>query len=155
MGKCRHHEHSNCRPPEDKPTMMLVTEISKLFHDRLRTLSEQIGIPDGYRHILFTLKYGDGRTQCEISQITHLKAPTISVALQKMEADGLITRVSDEDDLRQSRIFITEKGREIMHKFHANLVKTEEMVLNGLSEEEEATLRAILIKMRGNFIDDE
>lgn len=155
MSKFQHHAHSGNRPPEDKPTMMLVTEISKLFHDRLRTLSDQMGIPDGYRHILFTLKYGDGKTQCEISQLTHLKAPTVSVALQKMESDGLITRVSDEDDLRQSRIFITEKGKEIMHKFHTNLVTTEEMVLNGLSEEEETALRAILIKMRGNFIDIE
>ncbi|MBE5818082.1 MAG: winged helix-turn-helix transcriptional regulator [Clostridiales bacterium] len=155
MSKCNHNAHEKHRPIEDKPTMFLVSEVSKLFHDRLRALSDQMGIPDGYRHILFSLKYGDGKTQCEISQITHLKAPTISVALQKMEADGLITRVSDEDDLRQSRIFITEKGRETMHKFHANLVMTEEMVLSGLSDEEEQTLREILIKMRENFIDNE
>lgn len=150
---------NNGRPkddlPENRPTMMLVNEVSKLFHDRLRNFSDQIGIPDGYRHILLSLKFGDSKTQCEISQVTHLKAPTVSVALQKMEADGLVRRISDEEDLRQSRIFITDKGREVTEKFGNNLKKTEEIALCGLTEEEEETLRKIMLKMRKNMIESE
>lgn len=155
MGKYNHDRPPRDTLPADRPTMMLVNEVSKLFHDKLRNLSDQIGIPDGYRHILLSLKYGDSKSQCEISQITHLKAPTVSVALQKMEADGLVRRMSDEDDLRQSRIFITEKGREVTEKFDKNLEKTEHIALDGLTEEEEAVLRKIMLKMRKNIIDSE
>ncbi len=150
-----HHTHSHNGCCGERPTMMMLNEVSKLFHDKLRSLNEQMGIPDGYRHILFTLKWGDGMTQCEISQHTHHKAPTVSVALQKMEADGLVIRVADEDDLRQSRIYITDKGREITEKYHANLVKTEEMALDGLTKEEEEQLRAVLARMRDIFLNNE
>lgn len=141
--------------PEEMPTMMLLGDVSKLFHDKLRNFSEQIGILDGYRHILFALARSDGRTQYEISVITHLKAPTISVALQKMEADGLVMRFTDETDQRQSRVYITERGREIHEKMKKNLVLSEQNAMNNISEEDEAFLRRILLQMRSNLLNDD
>lgn len=146
--------HKPHHTPEEMPTMMLMGDISKLFHDKLRNFSEQIGIPDGYRHILFTLARADGKTQYEISVITHLKAPTVSVALQKMEAEGLVTRFTDETDQRQSRVYITERGREIHKKMEDNLKVSEKLALDAVSEEEEAFLRRILLKMRSNLLDN-
>lgn len=142
------HEH-----PDDIPTMMLVREVSKIFHDKLRSANEQAGIPDGYRHILFALAIENGRTQCEISCLTRLKAPTVSVALQKMEADGLVTRVTDAEDQRQSRIFITEKGRECNEICHTNLINAEKLTLLGVTPEEEAFLKKCLTKMKMNLIE--
>lgn len=135
--------------------MMLLGDVSKLFHDKLRNFSEQIGILDGYRHILFALARADGKTQYEISVITHLKAPTISVALQKMEAEGLVMRFTDESDQRQSRVYITERGREIHEKMQNNLVLSEQNALNGISDEDEKALRNILLHMRSNLLNNE
>lgn len=140
--------------PEEMPTMMLLGDVSKLFHDKLRNFSEQIGILDGYRHILFALARADGKTQYEISVITHLKAPTISVALQKMEAEGLVMRFTDESDQRQSRVYITERGREIHEKMQNNLVLSEQNALNGISDEDEKALRNILLHMRSNLLNN-
>lgn len=134
--------------------MMLLGDVSKLFHDKLRNFSEQIGILDGYRHILFALARADGKTQYEISVITHLKAPTISVALQKMEAEGLVMRFTDESDQRQSRVYITERGREIHEKMQNNLVLSEQNALNGISDEDEKALRNILLHMRSNLLNN-
>lgn len=86
--------------------------------------------------------------------MTHLKAPTVSVALQKMEAEGLVTRFTDETDQRQSRVFITERGREIHRKMEANLKKSENIALQALSEDDEAHLREILLKMRKTLLDN-
>ena len=142
------------RSPENMPTMMLINDVSKLFHDKLRNYNEQVGISDGYRHILFCLAREEGRTQYEISKSTRLKAPTVSVALQKMESDGLVLRETDKDDQRQSRVYLTEKGREYSMMFHDNLKKTEAHVVGALSEAEEEQLRELLIKMREMLIEE-
>lgn len=145
-----HFEHT----PEEMPTMMLLNDVSKLFRDKLREYSDKLGIPHGYRHILFSLKNEDGKTQYEISQLTHLKAPTVSVALQKMENDGLVKRVTDESDLRQSRVYLTEKGRRTHELLESNLVTCEKNTLATLSAEDEEILRKLLLKMRNNLTEN-
>ncbi len=140
--------------PENMPTMMLINDVSKLFHDKLRNYNEQVGISDGYRHILFCLAREEGRTQYEISKRTHLKAPTVSVALQKMEVDGLVERHTDKEDQRQSRVYLTAKGREYSMMFYQNLKKTEAQVVGALSEDEEKMLRELLMKMRETLIEE-
>ncbi len=141
--------------PEEMPTMMLLNDVSKLFHDKLRGYNESVGVPDGFRRILFELRRGDGKTQLEISRMTHLKAPTVSVALQKMELAGLVERKTDEEDMRQSRVFITDKGREIMGIVHSNLKKAEKITLEPITPEEEEQLKTILLKMRKPLIEEE
>ena len=154
MKKSNRIPQSPHHSPEEMPTMMLLNDVSKLFHDKLRGFSEQIGIPDGFRHILFILSKADGKTQYEISQMTHLKAPTVSVALQKMESEGYVSRFTDEIDQRQSRVYITDKGREVHEKMRHNLIKSEEIALSALTDEDEALLRKVLLKMRANLLDN-
>lgn len=67
---------------EPKPSM-LINEISKLFRDRMREKSEELGFKNGYRQVLMFLARGDGVTQLSIAKGTHLKAPTVSVAASK------------------------------------------------------------------------
>ncbi len=140
--------------PEEMPTMLLLHDVSKLFHDNLRGYNERMGIPDGFRLILFILAREDGVTQYEISKMIHLKAPTVSVALQKMEAEGLVTRVTDEKDMRQSRVYITEKGRTFDDTCRSNLIKAEKVVIESITPEEENSLRTILLKLRTSLIDN-
>lgn len=139
--------------PEEMPTMFLLHDVSKLFHDNLRGYNEKMGIQDGFRLILFMLAKEDGITQYEISKLIHIKAPTVSVALQKMESEGLVRRVTDENDMRQSRVYITEKGKSFNDMCRMNLVKAEEEIRNTLTPEEETALRSILMKMRIQLIE--
>ena len=98
---------------EEKNIMMLIYDIAKGFRDKMRSKSEALGLVDAYRPILFALDRNDGCTQLDIVNFTKLKAPTISLTLQKMEASGLISRVENENDKRITNIFITEKGKEV------------------------------------------
>lgn len=133
--------------PADMPVGMLINDISKFFHDRMRRESEKIGIRSGYRPLLFHLAHGDDITQLELVHATRLKASTISVTLTEMERDGLIERHSDPDDLRQTRVSITEKGRALDDAMREKIHETEQLMVEGITEEEQAQLKEILIKM--------
>ena len=147
----KHPHHSP--PPEEMPLMMLVNELSRLFHHRMRAEDEKIGMQEGYRHLLFHLAREDNLTQLDLVRRAHLKAPTVSVSLRKMEDAGLVTRSTDPDDQRQTRVLLTEKGRELDARMRENIQKTEILFAEGLSDEEQQNLKSLLLRMRQNVLD--
>ena len=143
--KCKRHE----------PTPgILISEIAKLFHDKMNQNSETLGFKNGYRQILRHLARRDGITQIDLVRATHLKAPTISVTLKKMEEEELVRRVTDEKDQRQTHVYLTDKGRKMERAFFGKIMETEEILLRNISIDEKETLCAILKKVRGNILDE-
>ena len=138
------------RPPHPTP-MMQIIHLSKLFRNQLRRASEEAGVPDGYRMILIELTRCEHISQYELAKRTHLTAPTVSVTLQKMEHEGYITRVPDENDLRQMQVSLTEKGKaaEMDNRARANAL--EQSLMEGLSEEQRRTLVELLTQLEGNL----
>ena len=133
---------------------ILISEISKLFHDKMNQNSETLGFKNGYRQILRYLARKDGVTQIDLVRATHLKAPTISVTLKKMEEEELVRRVTDEKDQRQTHVYLTEKGREMERAFFGKILETEKILLRDVSAEEKETLCAILKKVRANMLSE-
>ncbi|MBQ8381584.1 MAG: MarR family transcriptional regulator [Clostridia bacterium] len=138
------------RPPHPTP-MMQIIHLSKLFRDQLRRASEEAGVPCGYRMILMELSHCEKATQYELAKRTHLTAPTVSVTLQKMEHEGYIVRVPDENDLRQMQVSLTEKGVQAEADNRARANELEQALLDGFSEEDRQTLVALLTQMEDNL----
>nr|MDD6336182.1 MarR family winged helix-turn-helix transcriptional regulator [bacterium] len=132
--------------------IMLAAEISKLCHDRMRRESERIGVKSGYRHLLMHIARIDGITQQELVRITHLKAPTISVTLQNMEQDGLITRQPDGQDARQMHVHLTEEGRRLDMLLRDVHDRVEDIFMQGIGEEEGRQALEVLLRMRNNIL---
>lgn len=131
--------------------MMQIIHMSKLFRNQLRRASEEAGVPGGYRSILMELSHSDHMTQYELAKHTHLTPPTVSVTLQKMEHDGYITRTPDENDLRQMRVSLTDKGKEAEHANRARANALETTVLSEFSDEERKLLTSLLSRMEENL----
>ena len=91
-------------------------------------------------------------TQLDLVKRTHLKAPTVSVTLRKMEAAGLVTRETDQTDQRQTRVKITESGKRMDKLLKQNIKKTEDIFVRGISEADCQTLKSILLRMRENIL---
>lgn len=133
-------------------TGFLINEISKLFHDKLRRNSEELGFKSGYRQILRFLSHEDGVTQVDIARNSHFTAPTVSVTLKKMEDEGLISRKTDKNDTRRTRVFITEKGREWESKLFTTAMDCEEILVRGFSAEEIEEFDCLLKKAKENML---
>ena len=133
---------------------LLINEISKLFLDKMRKNSEDLGFKSGYRQILRFLSHEDGVTQVDIARNSHFTAPTVSVTLKKMEDEGLISRKTDKNDTRRTRVFITEKGREWESRLHAKIMDCEDILVRGFSEEEISEFCRLLNKARENILSE-
>lgn len=143
-------------PPPPKPNpIMLVNEIGRLWH---RLVED--GAPEEFRQksnraILRELSIRDGVYQLDLSESTHLKPPTISVTLRKLEESGIIFRAVDPMDLRATKVYLTEKGHETNAKLHTHIKNADEIALQGLTEEEKATLLSLLSRVKDNLAESD
>ena len=149
-GKAPEQDEKN--PLYRKSPMLLIHEIARLMAEKisLNTEDNPVSQKSG-KTLLVELAKRDGRTQLELVNATHLKAPTISVALQKLEKDGYVFRRPDEYDLRATRVFLTEKGREVNAKIRRLMYEEETSALSVLTQSEIDSLYRLLLKVQENM----
>ena len=135
----------------------LCNDISRLCHARMRSEGEMDGVlsQPGARAILSMVAVADGLCQRELVKATHLRPPTVSVILQKMEEAGMVERRCDEGDRRIVRVYLTDYGRETDARMIARIRKNDARALSGLSEEEIDVLMRLLSQIRDNLLPDE
>ena len=132
----------------------------KLCHDIARlgraknreTVIEGVMSQPGARLVLSFLAVSDGKSQKELVELTHLRAPTVSVILQKMEDEGIAERRRNPEDKRELRVYLTEYGREVDRNGIAKIKQTDALALEGLSPQEIETLMTLLGKMKENLL---
>ena len=108
----------------------------------------------GAHLVLSVLAVYDGIQQLELVKQTHLRPPSISGILKKMEEEGIVERRSDEKDRRAVRVYLTPKGRRLDEEMIDMIQKLEVCAMQGLSDSERETLMALLPKIRNNLLDD-
>ncbi len=136
-----------------KSPMMLINEVSRLMGEKFREKYDRHPVMHrSGRILLIELSKKDGRTQLDLANATHLKAPTISVALQKLEREGYVSRRPYEYDLRATRVFLTERGRALDTDIKQHIMEEEAIVTAILSKEESETLVKLLCKIKNNIL---
>ena len=91
-------------------------------------------------------------SQRELVELTHLRAPSISAILKKMEEAALVERRSNPEDLREIRVSLTDAGKELDRKILLHLSDSDARAIEGLSEEELALLMRLLARVRDNLL---
>ena len=133
----------------------LCNEISRLFRAHLRENDRHDGVMSqhGAHLVLSTLAVGDGINQKELVSKTHLRPPTVSVILRRMEEEGLVERRSSEVDRRAVSVFLTDAGRALDKENIERIKSIDLYALEGITESEIEALMKILPKIRNNLID--
>jgi DNA-binding MarR family transcriptional regulator len=137
--------------PEPGSVDLLLGEICRMNHGRVRALLESLGLYRGQPPVLFALWEREGQTHSELAEHAHVSAATISKMIQRMEKAGFLERRSDEQDQRVSRVYLTEAGRDVQGRVDAAFQQIEEEALVGFSDEDCVLLRQFLIRMRDNL----
>lgn len=153
MKKCQRVTPPLRRELRETP-VRLCHDISHLFRARMRQEGEMDGVlsQPGARAILSMIAVSDGLCQRELVEKTHLRPPTVSVILQKMEEEGMVERRSDDGDRRIIRVYLTDYGRAMDAQTIARIQKLDALALAGLSNDEIATAMGLLARMRDNLI---
>ena len=140
--------------PDAEPSMF-IADIANTFARMIANDFPDDSVSEGYRRMFRTLCVRDGLTQVELARAAGLTSPSVSAAVLKMEADGLVKRVPDEKDRRKVYVFITEKGRQRDREIIAKCLEIEQVMLRGISAEEREVFMSLLRRVLTNLLKEE
>ncbi len=114
--------------------------IAKLYADRFG-----ITIPE-WRVMAVLGRFGPS-SAAEICKATAMDKVQVSRALQRLSERRLVTRRTDKVDRRRAMVAMTPKGRTVYDEIVPLALSREEILLQGLSRDEQTQLDALLNKL--------
>lgn len=129
----------------------LFSKVIRLYHHQMHKSLHKIGLYKGQPFILFVLKEQDGITQKELAKKVKIEPASISVIIRRMEKTGLVERRKDLEDLRISRVYLTEQSKDILEKVEEEMRSVQQKCFRGFISEEKMLLRRFLIQMSDNL----
>lgn len=101
----------------------------------------------GRGRIISVLFHHSGITQKELSERLAIRPQSLSDALSKLEADGVIFRERSETDKRELRLYLTDSGKELADNIYRKRQERAADFFSSLTEDEKETLGALLEKL--------
>lgn len=136
-------------------------QVSKKLHDLewFRNFAIHCVIKDSEVHfgqppILVCLLENGTCTQNELAKTLNVSPASVAVSLKRLQKNGLVEKVVDENDLRRNRISLTDKGRREIEHIHACFNEIDNKLFSGFSETELSELGGYLDRLCQNLSAD-
>ena len=111
----------------------------------------EYGIGSGQFMFLLELYINDGKNQEEIAETLKIDKGTTARALKKLEEQGFVTRIKDENDKRSNKIYLNDKAKDVREGVLDVLNDWNKEITKSLTEEEEEMLKSLLEKVCKNI----
>jgi len=125
----------------------LLSKVTIAHRNLLERHLREIGLHSGQVFVLFELWKKDGQRQIDLAENVKLAPPTVNKILGGLLEADLVTRAKYENDARSTRIFLTEKGKDIRNDIEVVWDLIEEETISGLTETESLMLRQLLTRL--------
>ena len=132
-------------------TGYLLARVCKAHRGTVGDAVAEVGLHVGQEMVLLHLWQRDGLTPSELAGALGVEPPTVTNMLSRMEKAGLLERCRDSRDARCTRVYLTEKGRELREPVELRWEVVEERAFAGVTTEEEALLRDLLARLHDNL----
>jgi len=141
------------RPPVDEPIGLQLARTAKLegrsFDDALAAVGGSV--PTWL--ILVSLKAQRHGAQRELAEAVGIEGPTLTHHLNRMEADGLVTRTRDPQNRRVHQVELTEAGDAAFHHLLGTVRSFDARLRAGFTADELTSLGEMLGRLRRNLGD--
>ncbi|MBR0565328.1 winged helix-turn-helix transcriptional regulator [Azoarcus sp. L1K30] len=116
------------------------SRISREFHHEV----EAAGVSVTEWRVLASLDGSAGESIGALSQLTLTKQPTLSKVVQRMEAEGIVSRTRVRSDRRQTVVKITPKGQRLTDTLRQRAIEHQTRVLAPFGQDNADMLIAML-----------
>jgi DNA-binding MarR family transcriptional regulator len=125
----------------------LLAQVCRLVGRRRRRKLESIGLHHAQGMILFQLWQEDGIPQGTLAQALHIRPPTATSTLRRMERDGWVDRRRGQSDRRIVRVYLTDKAKKLRREARASFRELDREMTSLLTLQEHETLTKALRKV--------
>lgn len=131
----------------------LVKAVGMRHRARATQLLGELGLNMGQEQILLELDRTGPRTQSQLAAATSYEPPTVTLAVRKLEAAGLVSRAQSPSDARMIVVGLTDLGRALMPRVRSAWRKLAAETVSGLTPAERADLTLSLRRLLDNLVD--
>jgi DNA-binding MarR family transcriptional regulator len=140
---------------DDHRLAHLLKDARRAMERALQARLVEHGVPFGHWTYLRILWQDDGLTQRELSARAGVMEPTTFGALRAMEERGYIERRQRPDNRKNVYVHLTRKGRALERKLLPLAQEVNRVAVRGMTRDEVARLRMLLLAMIDNLGEDE
>jgi DNA-binding MarR family transcriptional regulator len=121
--------------------MKEIHQIGHMIKGQLRHGIREMGLKEvGHPYILKVLdephNKGQVDNQRDLAEVLRISPAAIAQSIKRMEQEGLLLKISDENDLRVNQITITDKGRAYVEQINHGLQVLAEQIFTDFTEQE-------------------
>ena len=149
-----------------KPKYLFGEDVGKSIMDTahcirvsLNSIFEEAGLTGLQARIIGFIEFrnnqGDDIFQKDIETEFKIRRSSVSSVIDNLEKNGFIVRQSVENDARLKKIVLTEKAVSLGAKHRKTVERFENSLLENMTKEEIATLKALLNKVAENIENSE
>lgn len=117
----------------------------------MHNMLKDSGVYFGQPPILDFLEKNGVCTQNELAKALEVSPASIAVSIKRMQKNGVVEKIADDNDLRCNRISLTEKGRELTREMHRKFDQIDKIMFTDFDENELATLKEYLDRIYNNL----
>ena len=126
-------------------------DINLAMYNKLEERLAKYELVKGQARLLLLIKDNDGCTQKELAGFVGVKYSSMSERLDKLEKSGYIERVSDEENMKFKRIFITSEGKTASVQCRKIIKELDELMFKGMTKKDKAVFETYLSKIYKNL----
>ena len=129
----------------------LLTRIARRYNQTIHTELKVIGLSTIATRIIGSLKVLNELTINELCVHAVAEQPTMSRALDRLEADGVISRTVNDEDNRKRVVRLTPEGEAICERIWPVMLDANEAIFQGISEHDRDVTMRTLLKVLENI----
>jgi DNA-binding MarR family transcriptional regulator len=104
----------------------------------------------GHFSILMALYHQEGQSQDSLAQSRGFDKTMIAKSILKMEKEGIVYRITDSEDKRIKRLYLTEKGKKMKPEMRRIGVELNSLLLKDFESDELQSVIGIIRKIALN-----
>ncbi|MDU0204508.1 MarR family winged helix-turn-helix transcriptional regulator [Paenibacillus sp. MAH-36] len=139
------------RHPNPESLTHMMSHLLKMHRRTIDQIIHPYDVYPGQPPLLLALSAEDGLSQRELAARIHNKPATLTVMVDRMEKTGLVERRPDPTDQRVTRVYLTDKGREVTVHVKEAIKATDELTFSHFLPEEILLFRRLLLQMQANL----
>ena len=134
-------------PKADDSPGFLLWKLTALWQQKLAQVLEAYGITQTQYAILASLRWfeeqGEPPSQAHLAEHTRIDKMTLSKALRRLEAEGLVKRRPSREDSRVMEVAFTAKGRRLIPRAVIDIENADAEFFGRLDVRQLATYQAL------------
>jgi DNA-binding MarR family transcriptional regulator len=128
-----------------------ISNVARLLRRSFDERARKMGVTRPQWQVLSVLLRHEGIKQGGLAELLEVEPITAARMIDRLQEAGFVERRSDPGDRRAWRIFITDKGRDLVDRIRPLGVQTTDIAYEGIDERDLQHLQATLERVHANL----